>query len=486
MARPPDYTLVFSDEFDRQSIANTTTATANWYTAQAWGGGFGDAQIMPTGGAHSPFTTVLKGGETALQIEMTRNAAGQLESGLISNVFPDGTSTTPQDGNPYGYYETRLWLPDGQGIWPAFWAIEEERLSPARDHVIEFDVLEHHGTAAADRYGSNVHDWDWNGTRLAGHTSQPSQHVVGNDVLSSGWHTYGIEIRPDVMTFYMDGSAYSTRATPATLDTDLMFMINLAAGGGWTVDPGLNHVRMYVDYFRAYELVGTHPSPPTALTLTGTSGNDTFQVTAATTMIREAANGGFDTVRSSVTYTLDANVEKLVLSEGAALDGTGNAESNQLFGNASANVLSGLAGNDYLYGQDGDDRLMGGLGNDKLYGGGGNDRLIGGAGTDRLQGDDGADTFIFQSTSDSLPYAPDTIIGFSGAAGDRIDLEAIDANSLLAGDQAFTWIGSAPFSGAGQLRFDKGILSADINGDHVMDFAVNVGNVSLNLESFIS
>ncbi|KAB1069587.1 hypothetical protein F6X51_24990 [Methylobacterium planeticum] len=243
---------------------------------------------------------------------------------------------------------------------------------------------------------------------------------------------------------------------------------------------------MYVDYVRFYEASGTpsQPQPQPQTTLTGTTGNDTFSIDATATRIIEAANGGFDTVRSSASYILPEHVEKLVLAEGLALDGTGNAGANQLYGNAKANTLSGLAGDDYLYGQGGNDTLLGGLGNDKLYGGDGADRLVGGAGADRLQGDAGADTFVLLSTADSLVSARDTIVGFSGAEGDRIDLAAIDANTRVAGDQAFTWIGAKPFTQAGQLRFDKGVLYGDVDGDHVADIAINLGTVSL-LQDFL-
>jgi beta-glucanase (GH16 family) len=475
MPAPANYSLVFADEFTGLSIANTTTATANWYTAQPWGGGFGSARFMPIGGGSSPFSIVQQGGESALQIEMTRNASGQLQSGLISNTFPNGTSTTPQDHDPYGYYEVRMWLPAGQGVWPAFWAIEEERLSTTRDHVFEIDVMEQHGIALADRYSSSLHDWNWKGTVLEGHTSQFHQNLVGHGVLTTGWHTFGVEIRPDTMTFSMDGHAHFSLPTPATLNTDLMFMIDLAAGGGWPIDPALDHQKLYVDYFRVYEL--DRPMPGSVLV--GTNGNDTFVVNAATTGIREQPGGGFDTVNATVSYILPENVEKLRLSGSGPLDATGNSGNNQLYGNGNANTLSGLAGNEYLYGDAGNDRLLGGSGNDKLYGGNGNDLLIGGPGIDRLDGEGGADTFRFENVAESPYSARDTIIAFSGAAGDCIDLGTIDANTLVSGNQAFTFIGSDPFAEAGQLRLSNGILSADINGDHMADFGVVIGSAHL-------
>ena len=123
--------------------------------------------------------------------------------------------------------------------------------------------------------------------------------------------------------------------------------------------------------------------------------------------------------------------------------------------------------------------MLGESGNDKLYGGNQNDRLIGGLGLDRLDGEAGADTFHFDSIAESPNSARDTIIAFSGAAGDRIDLSTIDANTLISGNQAFAFIGSDPFAAAGQLRFSGGILSADVNGDKIADFGIITGAVVL-------
>jgi Ca2+-binding RTX toxin-like protein len=110
--------------------------------------------------------------------------------------------------------------------------------------------------------------------------------------------------------------------------------------------------------------------------LTGGAGNDTYVVDATTDVIVEAAAGGADTVQSSVTLTLGAELEKLTLLGTAAINGTGNTVGNTLTGNSGANSLAGLAGNDTLLGGDGNDILDGGVGTDSLTGGAGDDTYV--------------------------------------------------------------------------------------------------------------
>ncbi len=126
-------------------------------------------------------------------------------------------------------------------------------------------------------------------------------------------------------------------------------------------------------------------------TLTGLGGDDTYVVTTGD-VINEVAGGGLDTVQASETYTLGAELENLVLTGAAAINGTGNGLNNTITGNTAANVLNGELGNDTLNGGDGNDTLNGGDGNDTLNGQDGLDILNGGIGNDTLDGGDDADT----------------------------------------------------------------------------------------------
>jgi Ca2+-binding RTX toxin-like protein len=100
-------------------------------------------------------------------------------------------------------------------------------------------------------------------------------------------------------------------------------------------------------------------------TLRGGLGDDTYSIDNTADRVFEDAGqtSGFDTVIASFSYTLEANVEKLVLT-GSAVRGTGNDLDNVLVGNESDNVLSGGDGDDALLGGDGTDTLHGGRGDD--------------------------------------------------------------------------------------------------------------------------
>jgi len=213
--------------------------------------------------------------------------------------------------------------------------------------------------------------------------------------------------------------------------------------------------------------------------LIGGSGSDTYIVDDRLDRVRETVDQGTDTIISSVSYTASANVEMLMLSGTTAVIANGNALANTLVGNDVANTLKGNDGADVLRGMGGKDSLQGGADADVLDGGAGNDILNGGLGADR---------FVFDQpglATSTATASAERIMDFSHAQGDRIDLHAIDANGPLAGDAAFTFIGSAAFSHvAGQLRAAEigtnTFLFGDMNGDTKADFVIRLdGHVDL-------
>lgn len=210
--------------------------------------------------------------------------------------------------------------------------------------------------------------------------------------------------------------------------------------------------------------------------LTGGAGQDYASYVNANDSVRVVLFQGIGRY-SDAEGDLFGSIENVIGSEFA----------DELFGDNAANSLVGLGGHDNLYGEEGNDELDGGDGFDKLYGMDGNDILIGRLGIDRLVGGVGADTFVFVSTSDSLTDTPDEIVDFTTAHGDLIDLSDIDANTLVASDQAFTFIGTSAFNGtAGQLHYVGGrFLEGDVDGNGTADFCIQLNVASLAGSDFI-
>jgi Ca2+-binding RTX toxin-like protein len=198
----------------------------------------------------------------------------------------------------------------------------------------------------------------------------------------------------------------------------------------------------------------------------GGRGHDVYYVDQAGDRVYESRHQGTDTVSASVSYTLGAHVEKLVLSGAADLKGIGNSLDNILKGNAGHNVLKGEAGQDVLKGMDGNDKLYGGLGNDylsggsghdRLYGGSGNDKLAGGTGNDWLTGGTGRDLFVFEEGG-----GRDTVTDFRDGQ-DRIDARRLSGVDDLS-DLSLAQVGSSTVIGHGdEVLVLKGVLASDLD-----------------------
>ncbi len=225
--------------------------------------------------------------------------------------------------------------------------------------------------------------------------------------------------------------------------------------------------------------------------MTGGNGSDTYVVDNAGDNVNETGSG-IDTVQSSITFNLagDVLVENLILTGAGAINGFGNALNNTIIGNLADNVLSGGLGNDLLFGSSGDDDLLGGAGNDTLSGGAGVDVLTGGLGSDVMTGGAGPDSFVFNSVADSPVVGFDVIRDFTEAGDvDFINLSAIDANTTVAGNQAFTFVGLAFPNDPGEVGFIQSggntFVRGNVNGGAV-DFLIRLDGLhALTAADFI-
>jgi hypothetical protein len=179
-------------------------------------------------------------------------------------------------------------------------------------------------------------------------------------------------------------------------------------------------------------------------TMEGGTGNDLYIVDSVSDVVTELAAAGTDTVQTSVSFTLSAEVENGTITSATNAFLTGNALNNTLVGGTGAN---------------------------KLTGGGGKDVLTGGAGNDVFDYNGEADSGTTNTTRD-------TITDFT--VGDKIDLSTIDADTTIANNQAFSATFVTSFSAPGQLMFDavNHILYINTDADLTADMAIVLTGVS--------
>ena len=187
--------------------------------------------------------------------------------------------------------------------------------------------------------------------------------------------------------------------------------------------------------------------------MVGGAGNDTFIVDNLGDHAHEYADEGIDTVRASISFTLDENVENLALTGKSAIGGHGNELDNVMTGNGANNILLGADGND------------------RLVGGGGDDTLFGGAGRDVLTGGEGRDTFLFGHLPSGNGEA-DRVLDFSHGEHDMLRLSqsafsGLDHRGALWADEFYSASGSkAAHDSSDRLIYDptSGKLFYDSDG----------------------
>ena len=179
----------------------------------------------------------------------------------------------------YGYFEMRAELPQGQGLWPAFWL-----LGPDNNEV---DVLEALGSNL--KVSNNaVHSND-----------EPALGNASFNPYATGFHTYGVLWSPQTLTYYVDGAPVWQTATPADMNAPMHMVVNLAVGGNWPGAPDPTTpfpANMQIDYIHAYALGdGTAPaSAPAPVTPTDPAAG--LVLTAGDAAVALAGGPGTDTL----------------------------------------------------------------------------------------------------------------------------------------------------------------------------------------------
>lgn len=223
-------------------------------------------------------------------------------------------------------------------------------------------------------------------------------------------------------------------------------------------------------------------------TMLGGLGNDTYVVDATGDVVTENAGEGTDTVQSSVTYTLTANVENLTLTGTSAINGTGNGLDNVLIGNSKANTLTGGAGNDVLNGGSGTDTMLGGTGNDTYVVDVTTDVVTEYAseGTDTIQS---GVTFTLGANVENLTLTGSSAINGTGNTLDNTLTGNTGANTLSGGtgnDVLVGGLGNDTLTGGAgnDIFLIDTALNATSNKDTFSDFVAGQDIIKLDKDVF--
>ena len=342
-----NYELVFSDEFNGNQLdlnnwntnyyygsrTNTFNNEAQYYVDEAFEFEDGILSIVGQQESIEAFEAVDK---YLLGIQ-GKDLSFDYTSGMLSGH--DKVAFT------YGYMEIRAQVPQGQGLWPAFWMLPSSGEWPP-----EFDIMEILGDQTDVAY-QTLHYQD----EVDGHSMIGGYAADGID-FSADFHTFGAEWNAEGITWYIDGIEVFT--VEEHIPTEPMYLLaNLAIGGDWPGSPDETtpeRSTFEIDYIRVYQ--------NSEGTLHGGKADDELQ-----------------------------------------------RENGHLAGEDGNDILTGGSGDNVLNGGNGNDVLSGGQGMDVLTGGAGSDLFILGMTNDVYYDDAGEGDYAlitdFNFAEDSIQLA---------------------------------------------------------------------------------
>ena len=279
---PAGWSLSWSDEFD--TGAGTRPNSTKW-GYDLGGSGFGNAERQYYTDRPENVST---NGSGSLAITARKETLAGTGCWYGTCQYTSGRVLTKNKFTQrYGRFESRIKVPAGQGVWPAFWMQGDDSGSggtawPGRG---ELDIMENVGFEPSKVHGS-LHGPGYSG----GAAVTKGYTLPGGAKFSDAFHTFAVEWAPNVVRWYVDDVLYQTR-TPADLpagapwvvDHPFYILMNFAVGGQWPGDPSPSTVfpqSMLVDYVRVF----------TPSSTTSTTTAPTTTVAPTTTTAPPAAN----------------------------------------------------------------------------------------------------------------------------------------------------------------------------------------------------
>ena len=254
---PSSWRLVWSDEF------NTSAGTAP--NASVWGQEVGDGTANGIAGWGNSELEYYTGGTENVSTDGNGNlqiTVKEADGSLLCYYGPcEYTSARLLTKNrfevAYGRVEARIRVPQGAGLWPAFWMLGTDIDQVNWPQTGEIDIMEFVGRRPNEVFGT-LH-----GPGYSGGQSYGRVHDLGGPV-SDAFHVFAVEWQPDRIVWFIDGIPYFT-ATPDdaflqdkqwVFNHPFFLLLNVAIGGNFGGPVGAETTfpqSMLVDYVRLYQ-----------------------------------------------------------------------------------------------------------------------------------------------------------------------------------------------------------------------------------------
>ncbi len=240
-----DWDLLFSDDFDGESLDTNKWTTCYWWDSDGCtNGSSGELEW------YQPDDVLVSNGTLKLCAQKrTISASDGKTYDYTSGMVTTGRNTSDMTAPArfvfqFGYAEIRAKVPSGQGLWPAFWMLPDDNTS--RPEIDVMEILGHE----PDTAHMHIHYLNSDGSYGSGGSTW-----TGPD-FSADWHTFAVDWQPNAVIWYVDGiERWRYMDTANILTKSMYLLINLAVGGDWPGPPDsstpfpsyyeIDHVRVW-------------------------------------------------------------------------------------------------------------------------------------------------------------------------------------------------------------------------------------------------
>jgi beta-glucanase (GH16 family) len=247
------WNLVWHDEFD--GSAGSSIDSSKW-TAEVGGTGWGNNELEYY--TNSTRNASINGSGYLLIAALQEKPKFKYKCWYGRCRYSSARLVTKNKfAQKYGRIETRIKIPFGQGVWPAFWMLGNDIDAVGWPNCGEIDIMENIGREPSIVHGT-IHGPGYSGGNGIG-----AAYTLESGKFANEFHVFAVEWEPNEIRWYVDNSLYGRRTVvdlPSgarwVFDHPFFITLNIAIGGNWPGEPDSTTKfpqEMKVDYVRVYK-----------------------------------------------------------------------------------------------------------------------------------------------------------------------------------------------------------------------------------------